>query len=223
MTIPAPIRPMPRPELAGPRTQRVFDGVDSYFELQYAVVPGFRPLVLDLHVPAGSRLARSWCTRTGAGSSAAAGRWGRGRSCSKPAYAVASVDYRLAAEAQFPFPIHDLAASVRWVRANAQKVPARSGTGHRLRVERGRLPDERARPDRPRSPWPDRQPRPDARGLHRPGRGDRPLRSDRLLGHGHHRGLAPDQVPGVRAVEAPGGRRAREPVPLRPAPAVRHS
>ena len=85
MTIPAPIRPMPRPELAGPRTQRVFDGVDSYFELQYAVVPGFRPLVLDLHVPSSKQASPVVVYAHGAGSSAAAGRWGRGRSCSKPA------------------------------------------------------------------------------------------------------------------------------------------
>jgi acetyl esterase/lipase len=34
-------------------------------------------------------------------------------------YAVASVDYRLSGEAQFPGPVHDVAAAVRWVRAHA--------------------------------------------------------------------------------------------------------
>ncbi|MFD0478312.1 alpha/beta fold hydrolase [Nonomuraea thailandensis] len=34
-------------------------------------------------------------------------------------YAVASIDYRLSGECRFPGPVHDAAAAVRWVRANA--------------------------------------------------------------------------------------------------------
>jgi acetyl esterase/lipase len=36
-------------------------------------------------------------------------------------YAVASVDYRLSGECQFPGPVHDVAAAVRWVRAHAEE------------------------------------------------------------------------------------------------------
>lgn len=127
MTIPAPIRPTPRPELAGPRTQRVFDGVDSYFELPYAVVPGFRPLVLDLHVPAGTQACPVVVYAHGGGFVGGTRTMGPWAFLLEAGYAVASVDYRLAAEAQFPFPIHDLAASVRWVRANAQQYRLNSG------------------------------------------------------------------------------------------------
>jgi acetyl esterase/lipase len=121
MTIPAPIRPMSRPELAGARPQPVFDGVDSYFELQYAVVPGFRPLVLDLHVPAGQRTCPVVVYAHGGGFVGGSRTMGPWAFLLEAGYAVASVDYRLASEAQFPFPIHDLAAAVRWVRANAEK------------------------------------------------------------------------------------------------------
>ena len=121
MTIPAPIRPMPRPELAGPRTQRVFDGVDSYFELQYAVVPGFRPLVLDLHVPASKQASPVVVYAHGGGFVGGSRTMGPWAFLLEAGYAVASADYRLAAEAKFPFPIQDLAASVRWVRANARQ------------------------------------------------------------------------------------------------------
>jgi acetyl esterase/lipase len=114
-------RPTVSPELAKPRMYRVFDGAHSYFELPYAVLPGFRPLVLDLHVPdrvggqpvpvvvyvhgggfvGGTRTMGPWAFLLAAG------------------YAVACVDYRLSGEARFPLPAHDVAAAVRWVRANA--------------------------------------------------------------------------------------------------------
>ncbi len=121
MTFPAPRPPSPRPELAAPRTQQVFDGVDSYFELAYAVVPGFRPLVLDLHVPAGEQACPVVVYAHGGGFVGGTRTMGPWAFLLKAGYAVASVDYRLAAEAKFPFPIHDLAAAVRWVRANSQR------------------------------------------------------------------------------------------------------
>ena len=46
------MRALIRPELATARAQlRIFDGTVSYLELAYATPPGFRPLVLDLHIP----------------------------------------------------------------------------------------------------------------------------------------------------------------------------
>jgi acetyl esterase/lipase len=121
MTTAAPRRPAPRPELAVPRMQQVFDGVDSQFELAYAVVPGFRPLVLDLHVPRGQQACPVVVYAHGGGFVGGTRTMGPWAFLLKAGYAVASVDYRLAAEAKFPFPIHDLAAAVRWVRANARQ------------------------------------------------------------------------------------------------------
>ncbi|HEY3908253.1 MAG TPA: alpha/beta hydrolase, partial [Streptosporangiaceae bacterium] len=88
---------------------------------QYAVVPGFRPLVLDLHVPAGQRTCPVVVYAHGGGFVGGSRTMGPWAFLLEAGYAVASVDYRLASEAQFPFPIHDLAAAVRWVRANAEK------------------------------------------------------------------------------------------------------
>ena len=115
------MRAMIRPELAGDRARRIFDGAVSHLELPYATPPGFRPLVLDLHVPqprdgaavpvviyahgggffAGTRAMGPWAFLLAAG------------------YAVASVDYRLSGECTFPGPVHDVAAAVRWIRSRA--------------------------------------------------------------------------------------------------------
>jgi acetyl esterase/lipase len=125
LSLPADLdmRALIRPELAGARAQlRIFDGTVSYLELAYATPPGFRPLVLDLHIPkstddavpvviyahgggffGGTRGMGPWAFLLAAG------------------YAVASVDYRLSGESRFPGPVQDVAAAVRWVRAHADE------------------------------------------------------------------------------------------------------
>ena len=95
--------------------------MQSYFELPYAVLPGFRPLVLDLHVPersAGQPVPVVVYAHGGGfvGGTRTMGPWAF---LLAAGYAVASVDYRLSGEARFPVPAHDVAAAVRWVRANA--------------------------------------------------------------------------------------------------------
>jgi acetyl esterase/lipase len=114
-------RPTVSPELAMPRTHRVFDGVQSYFELPYAVLPGFRPLVLDLHVPdrVGNQPVPVVVYAHGGGFVGGTRTMGPWAFLLAGGYAVASVDYRLSGEARFPVPAHDVAAAVRWVRANA--------------------------------------------------------------------------------------------------------
>ena len=126
LSLPADLdmRAMIRAELAAARAQlRIFDGTVSYLELAYATPPGFRPLVLDLHIPqspdggavpvviyahgggffGGTRGMGPWAFLLAAG------------------YAVASVDYRLSGESRFPGPVQDVAAAVRWVRAHADE------------------------------------------------------------------------------------------------------
>ncbi len=114
-----PPRPGIRPELAGIRTDQVFKGADSYFELAYAVVPGFRPLVLDLHVPRQSPPSPVVVYVHGGGFAMGTRTMGPWAFLLDAGYAVASVDYRLFGECNFPGPVHDVAAAVRWVRANA--------------------------------------------------------------------------------------------------------
>ena len=97
----------------------------------YQVVPGFRPLELDLVLP-----------REGTGPYPAVlflhgGGWRFGdRRSVGPSYAtghvfarlaqsgiaVASVDYRLSAEALWPAPLHDVAAALGWLRRRGEEV-----------------------------------------------------------------------------------------------------
>lgn len=116
-----PRRIQVRPELAEPRTYRVFDGALSHFELPYAVVPGFRPMVLDLHVPEreAGQLVPVVVYAHGGGFVGGLRTMGQWAFLLQAGYAVASVDYRLAGECRFPGPVHDVAAAVRWVRAQA--------------------------------------------------------------------------------------------------------
>ena len=95
--------------------------------LVYADILGYRPLRLDLHVPAG---AGPWPLVVWVHG----GAWRNGDRKSLPdtygslgffdriqrrGYAVASVDYRLSAEATFPAQLDDVRAAIRWLRENA--------------------------------------------------------------------------------------------------------
>lgn len=68
-----------------------------------------RPLALVIWIHGGG-----WATGTRANAEQA--RW---LACN--GYAVASIDYRLSAEAQFPAQIHDVKAAIRFLRANAAR------------------------------------------------------------------------------------------------------
>jgi acetyl esterase/lipase len=115
------MRALIRPELAGDRPQHIFTGAVSHLELPYASPPGFRPLVLDLHVPQspeGAAVPVVIYAHGGGffGGTRAMGPWAF---LLAAGYAVASVDYRLSGECSFPGPVHDVAAAVRWTRAYA--------------------------------------------------------------------------------------------------------
>ena len=94
-------------------------------DIEYARV-GELPMKLDLHLPAGK--ARSplivWVH---------GGAWRSGSKSDMPlgrlideGFAVASVDYRLSTQAKFPAPIHDLKASIRFLRAHGVQWQAPS-------------------------------------------------------------------------------------------------
>ncbi len=89
-------------------------------DLVYARAGG-KDLQLDLYLPEASSNGRFpvvvWIH---------GGAWQSGSKEKPPAarltargYAVANINYRLSAEAQFPAPLHDAKAAVRWLRANA--------------------------------------------------------------------------------------------------------
>ncbi len=113
--------------------------VDSLPDLVYSVVPGFRPLHLDLYRPRKAHAAgglplvvfvhgggwQAGHTRH----SGAFGNWpGVLALLASKGYVVASVEYRLSGEAKFPAAIQDVKTSIRWLRSRSAQYgidPAR--------------------------------------------------------------------------------------------------
>jgi acetyl esterase/lipase len=103
-------------------------GVVGLADLVYSVVPGFRPLRLDLYEPAGQSGSHPLVVFIHGGGwvsghtrhSGAFENWpGVLASLAAKGYVVASVEYRLSGEARFPAAIQDVKASIRWLRAHA--------------------------------------------------------------------------------------------------------
>jgi len=117
-----------------PRRTPFPDGVASYADVVYETIPGFRPVTLDLYLPASA---------SPAGKNAAGkplviyihgGGWQAGHSRQSGAfddfpgvlasiaargYVVASLNYRLSSEAPFPAAIRDVKSAIKWLRAHA--------------------------------------------------------------------------------------------------------
>jgi len=107
-------------ELPPPRARQDYPGVTSYYDLTYAELSGFRPLVLDLHVPAGQGPFPVLVWVHGGGWQGGSRAMGHAIKLVQHGYAVAAPQYRLSGEAKFPSQVHDLKGAVRWLRANAQ-------------------------------------------------------------------------------------------------------
>lgn len=103
--------------------------VDLLTDVVYASVPGYRPMLLDLYLPAGKGPhplvvyvhGGSWTS----GSKRVTGHFsdfpGVLATLAGKGFAVASVDYRLSSEAKFPAAIQDVKAAIRFLRANSGK------------------------------------------------------------------------------------------------------
>jgi acetyl esterase/lipase len=114
-------------------------GVVVHHGVEFATVEGFRPLLLDLYLPArGAAPAPAIVYLHGGGWAVGTRRrFGRAFASWSPTpldllaqagFAVATVDYRLSGEARFPAQLHDVKAAVRWLRGNAARLdvdPAR--------------------------------------------------------------------------------------------------
>lgn len=91
--------------------------------LTYAIVDGFRPMVLDLHVPTGVESPPVVMWVHGGGWSEGDRRlvplqWGQQGLFQRildAGLAVATPDYRLLAESRLPGPVHDLVGAVRYL------------------------------------------------------------------------------------------------------------
>lgn len=97
-------------------------------DLTYSVLPGFRPLRLDLYEPPGAPGSHPLVVFIHGGGwmsghtrhSGAFENWpGVLASLAEKGYVVASVEYRLSGEAPFPAAIQDIKAAIRWLRARA--------------------------------------------------------------------------------------------------------
>ncbi|GGK75932.1 alpha/beta hydrolase [Ornithinimicrobium pekingense] len=131
--------PFPPASFLPPVSSRGVAGARSWTGLTYAIVPGHRPMVLDLHVPedaSGPVPVVVWVH---------GGGWTEGDRRYLPlqwrqnsvfekvvaaGMAVATVDYRLLEDAPFPACVHDCVAAVRYLRRHADELgldPARVG------------------------------------------------------------------------------------------------
>lgn len=105
-------------------------GVVGYPDIQYAVIPAYRPLHLDLYVPPRSRTAHplivyihggGWAFGQPRPSGAFANWPGVLALMAAHGFVVASVQYRFSGEAPFPAAIQDVKAAIRWLRAHASR------------------------------------------------------------------------------------------------------
>ncbi|MFV3128953.1 alpha/beta fold hydrolase [Niveispirillum sp. KHB5.9] len=108
-------------------------GVTGLPETVYKTVPGYRPLKLDLFLPAGAGTdgrqhpvivyihGGGWMGG-GPRRSAAFQDWPKVLAgIAAKGYVVASVGYRFSAEAPFPAAVKDVKSAVRWLRANGAR------------------------------------------------------------------------------------------------------
>jgi acetyl esterase/lipase len=125
---PAPA-PLPPPARA--------EGLSSWRAVEYAVVPGFRPLLLDVVRPdsaaelplvvflhgGGWRVG----SRSAMGPMFAAWAPSPFAELAAAGFAVASLDYRLSGEAAFPAPLDDVRAGLSWLDDHAGELGLAGG------------------------------------------------------------------------------------------------
>ena len=111
------------------RVTRFAGGVTGLADITYSVLPGFRPLALDLYLPRG-RDSRplvlfvhggGWVGGNTRHSGALANFPAALARLSSEGFVVASVEYRLSGEAQFPAALQDVRAALRFLKSNAAK------------------------------------------------------------------------------------------------------
>ena len=123
---------MPAVEFGVP-SSTLESGVTVHHGVEFAVVEGYRPLVLDLYVPAAAVASGAAIVYLHGGGWAVGSRRRFGRAftgwsptpldlLAQAGFVVATVDYRLSGEACFPAQLDDVKAAIRWVRGNAGRL-----------------------------------------------------------------------------------------------------
>lgn len=106
-----------------------FGEVTGLADMTYSVLPGFRPLILDLYLPAGTAPRPLVVYVHGGGwvggntrHSGALSDFPRAMArLASEGFVVASVEYRLSGEAPFPAALQDVRAALRFLKSNAAK------------------------------------------------------------------------------------------------------
>ena len=106
-------------DMPPPRAREDYPGVTSYYDITYAELVGFRPLVLDLHIPSGAGPFPVLMWVHGGGWQGGNRAMGHALQLAQHGFAIAAPQYRLSGEAKYPAQVHDLKGAVRWLRANA--------------------------------------------------------------------------------------------------------
>jgi acetyl esterase/lipase len=122
------------------RVTRFPGGVTSLADVTYSVLPGFRPLVVDLYLPPKSKAGPKplilyihgggWVGGNMRQSAVIANFPELLASLAAEGFVVASLEYRLSGEAPFPAQVQDARAAIRFLKSNAAKYgidPARVG------------------------------------------------------------------------------------------------
>lgn len=108
------------PRLLEPVAVHVLDGATSYLNVAIGMHNGWRPLRVDVHIPADGDGPFPVVVYAHGGAFVAGikemGPWG---SLPSRGIAVVSVEYRLAGEARYPETVEDIVTAIRWVRAHA--------------------------------------------------------------------------------------------------------
>ena len=139
----------PNPPIAFP------GGVKAYRDVVYHTVDGYRPQIVDIYVPAGKGPHPLVLYIHGGG-----WRGGHTRhsgaladfpkvlaSLAAEGFTVASLEYRLSSEAQFPAQLQDSNAALRFLRANAaRRRVGRLGRGALDCTDRTNLPRHQTGP-----------------------------------------------------------------------------
>jgi acetyl esterase/lipase len=111
------------------RVTRFAGGVTGYADVTYSVLPGFRPLILDLYRPRGSKPrplvlfihGGGWVGGNTRHSGALADFPRVLARLAAEGFVVASVEYRLASEAPYPAALQDVRAALRFLKVNAAR------------------------------------------------------------------------------------------------------
>jgi len=114
-------------------------GVTSLADVTYSVLPGYRPMVVDIYQPPREQGPRPLILYVHGGGWVGGNTRHGGATADFPAalamlaaegFVVVSLEYRLAAEATFPAQAQDVRAALRFLKANAAHYgidPARTG------------------------------------------------------------------------------------------------